>query len=99
MLIDTSGWFCMFDEKDRQHALAVSVYSSLGIRITHSYIIAALVGLVTSRRKSLSKALTLVEDILRDSEIKFIWVDEALTLRALELLKSNRINSGPFVRR
>lgn len=88
MFIDTSGWFCLLDENDRRNSAALDLYDSAHDRLTHSYIISELVGLATSRWRSLSKVLSYVDDILNENEIRVVWVDEVLTFRALDLLRS-----------
>ncbi len=86
MLIDTSGWFCIFDEMDSRHTAALDAYESSRIRITHSYVLAELVGLAISRRHSLSKVVPFLKDILNDSDIQTVWVDESITLQSIDLL-------------
>jgi len=51
MLIDTSGWFCLFDELDRRNKTALSFYESYSLRVTHSYVIAELLGLVYGKKE------------------------------------------------
>lgn len=88
MLIDTSGWFCLFDRTDFRHKNAFDLYRSATLRITHSYILSELVALAISNRHSLSRIVPFVQDILVDTEIRTIWVDEILTWRAIDLLNS-----------
>lgn len=88
MLIDTSGWFCLLDDEDWRHDVALAVYSANKIRVTHSYVISELVGLAISKWRALPKVLDYVEDIFRDENITIVWVDEALTRQAMDLLQS-----------
>ncbi len=87
MLIDTSGWFCILDERDFRHQKAVSFYDSASQKITHNYVIAELVALSEARKYSRSKTLEFIADLLEDAEVEIIWVDEMLTNEALDLLK------------
>lgn len=86
MLIDTSGWFCLFDEKDFRHDKAQTYYDSAKQRLTHSYVVAEFVALNEARKKNRLGMLSFVSDLLTDSEIDIVWVDETLNLKALELL-------------
>lgn len=88
MIIDTSGWFCLFDDKDWRHADALSIYQENRRRVTHSYVLSELVGLATSKWRTLSKILSYVDDILIDENVSIIWVDEEITLQAIALLRA-----------
>jgi uncharacterized protein len=90
MLVDTSGWFCIFDDNDHRHEMATEIYRSQPFRLTHNYILAELVPLIISRRKSLAKALHAVDSILEDLDVEVVWVDQALTKRAIQFLNSRR---------
>ena len=50
--------------------------------------ISELVGLAISKWRALPKVLDYVEDIFRDENITIVWVDEALTRQAMDLLQS-----------
>lgn len=86
MLVDTSGWFCIFDAANRQHERAVSYYSSAFARITHSYILAEFVALSEARKRHRGAMLEFLFNLIQDSDVSIVWVDEQLTMRALELL-------------
>ena len=88
MLIDTSGWFCILDEKDSRQATAVSLYDSAIKRVTHSYVIAELVALCDKRRFPRTRILDFISELFLDPEVVIIWVDEPLTKAAFELLNS-----------
>lgn len=90
MLIDTSAWLIIFDTSSSQHASAMNEYDRAQRRITHSYVIVELISLALSRRNSLSKILDFVFDILHDSEVEVIWIDELTTHEALALLSGRR---------
>lgn len=88
MLIDTSGWYCSLVEEDFRNPAAVSFYRSAARKITHSYIISELVALCSARRFSRTKTLQFVESLFNDPLVEIIWVDEALTMQAMELLRN-----------
>lgn len=93
MLIDTSGWFCLFDDNDWRHEDTLALYSKNQRRVTHSFVLSELVGLATSKWRSLSKILSYVDDILVDKDVTMIWVDEAITRQAIELLRVRKDKS------
>lgn len=86
MLIDTSGWYCVLVEEDHRHDNSLNVYISATSRITHSFIIAELVALCDRRGFSRRQTLDFVAAMFVDENVKIIWVDEELTVAALELL-------------
>ena len=86
MLIDTSGWFCILDEKDTRQADALLLYDSAKKRVTHSYVIAELVALCDKRRFPRNRILDFLSELFLDPEVVIIWVDEPLTKAAFELL-------------
>lgn len=88
MLIDTSGWFTIFDLEDSRHDAAVSFYNSAVRRVTHSYILAEFIALSEARKKNRREMFTFLSNLLDDEEIRIIWVDEVLNNKAVELLKS-----------
>ena len=88
MFVDTSGWFCVFDEKDWRHTDAVAKYDSVAKVVTHSYIIAEFVALCESRKKDRKAGLRFIDYLLNDSIIEMIWVDERLNDAALTHLNS-----------
>ena len=86
MLIDTSAWLIMFDKNNPQNKRTVDLYLSGNIRITHNYVISELISLAMARRHHLSRILDYVIDILNDSKIEVLWIDETYTWKALNLL-------------
>ena len=86
MLIDTSGWFCIFDTTQPGHSLATSLYEGSRRRLTHSYVIAEFVALAQARKMLRSDMLRFLKYILKDTEISVIWVDEPTTINAIDLL-------------
>ena len=90
MFIDTSGWFSIFDSREIRHKTAFSLYESAPQRVTHSYVLAEFVALSDARKKYRPEMLRFLSDLLNDLEIDVIWIDETLTLSAVELLNQRR---------
>jgi uncharacterized protein len=88
MFVDTSGWFSIFDSKEVNHQIAASLYGSAERIITHSYVLAEFVALSEARKKHRSEMLTFLYNLVLDADIQVIWVDDALTLRAMNLLRT-----------
>lgn len=86
MLIDTSGWYCLFDDADSRNPKALNFYQSAEFRWTHSFCIDELVALLEARKQNRARSLNFILDILNDSEIQIVWVDEELVRRGMELL-------------
>ena len=60
MLIDTSGFYCFFDENDRRHADARALLQAADARLTTSYVLAELIPLCYARRLNQQKTLAFV---------------------------------------
>jgi len=88
MFIDTSGWLCIFDERDLRHDTAVKTYMDAARLVTHNYVLAEFIALCNSRRKNRPAFLKFADYLLDDSNIEVFWVDDVLNDRALELLRS-----------
>lgn len=88
MFVDTSGWLCIFDERDLRHDVAVRAYGDADRLVTHNYVLAEFVALCNSRRKNRPAFLKFVDYLLDDSNIEVVWVDEILNDQAIELLRS-----------
>jgi uncharacterized protein len=87
MLIDTSGWLCLYHRDEPQHAEAIEFYESSFVRVTHSYVLAEFVPLAHVRGFPREKNLEFSRRILETSEIEIVWVDETLHRRAIALLR------------
>ncbi|HMS39132.1 MAG TPA: PIN domain-containing protein [Pyrinomonadaceae bacterium] len=87
MLLDTSGLFCFFDDKDFRHAEAAALIESANIRLTTSYVLAELIPLCQVRKLNRQKTLEFVEMIITNPLIEIIWINENLHNQAFELLK------------
>ena len=88
MLVDTSGWLCILDERDERHRTAVDLFNSSRTLITHSYIIAELVPLCQSRRFSRIRTLNFLDELVSDPTIEILWLDVTLTRQGINLLAS-----------
>lgn len=86
MLVDTSGFFCLYNEDEARHADALVFYDAASVRVTTNYILAEYVALAHARGSSRSDALDFSQRVLNDSEIEVVWADENLHRRAIELL-------------
>lgn len=87
MLIDTSGFLCAVDARDRRHLIASYIYNAAKFRLTHSFVLTELISLAASRGFSRTAILEFVDEIIVDESIEIIWVDDVLTSEAIALLK------------
>jgi len=90
MLIDTSGFFAVYSEKDKNHIPAKEAYQNSRLRITTNYILAEYVALALIRGLPREQVLTFSAEVLTDATIEIIWVDEALHTKAVELLQARQ---------
>ncbi len=88
MLIDTSGFFAMHSEKDKNHSPAINRYRKAQTRLTTNYVLAEYVALALIRGLPHPKVLSFSEEVLCDEAVTIIWVDEALHTQAVELLQA-----------
>jgi uncharacterized protein len=90
MLLDTSGLLCLHYQTEPSHTQACMAYQQATLRLTHSYIIAEYVALANARRFPRSFVLAFIVDLLDDSDIETIWIDESLHRAAIELLQARQ---------
>ncbi len=90
MLIDTSGWLCLFHKDELEHIEAVELFNASTFQITTNYVLAELVPLASVRGLPRGKALDFSRGILSDPTIEIVWVDETLHEKAIDLLESRR---------
>lgn len=86
MLLDTSGLLCLHHHAEPFHAQAVSTYRSTRVRLVHSYILAEFIALAQARHLPRIPALTFMADLIGNTDIETIWVDEPLHCEAAALL-------------
>ncbi|MDQ3748388.1 MAG: PIN domain-containing protein [Acidobacteriota bacterium] len=87
MLVDTSGFFCLYDEADEFHQQAVSFYDAAAKRLTTNYVLAEYTALAHVRGVPRTEILKFSSRILDDKDVEIIWVDENLHRQAVALLR------------
>jgi len=91
MLLDTSGFYSFFDDKDFRHADASAFIESATVRLTTSYVLAEFIPLCQTRGLNRKKMLEFVETLITNPLIEGVWVDENLHGQAFTLLQ-NRLD-------
>jgi predicted nucleic acid-binding protein len=86
MLLDTSGLLCLLHRAEPFHHRAGESYRASSIRLTHNYVLAELVALATVRGLPREVILEFLFDLLDNPDIETVWVEEAVTREALDLL-------------
>lgn len=87
MLVDTSGFFSLYDEADKNHHLAISLYDTAETRLTTNYILAEFTALAQVRGVRRSEIIKFSRNALDDTDVEIIWVDEILHRQAVALLQ------------
>lgn len=87
MLIDTSGFLCLFHAAERQQQDAITFFNAASLKLTTSYVLAEFVALAHARRLPRQPALDFVAAIQTSTEITVVYVHEALHLAAIDLLQ------------
>lgn len=87
MLIDTSGFFAVYSENDKNHSQAQEIYQKSRRRITTNYVLAEYVALALIRGLPRNPVLVFSQEILSDETVEIIWVDEKLYRLAVEFLQ------------
>jgi predicted nucleic acid-binding protein len=64
MLIDTSGWLCLFHKREDQHSEAVKIYNKATSYLTTNYILAEFIPLAQARGFSREKSLAFARRVL-----------------------------------
>jgi len=90
MLVDTSGFFSLHDKAEKHQAEAQKLYRERRFRLTTSYILAEYVALALMRSLSHGKVLAFSAEVLTDATIEIIWVDKALHIRVVELMRARK---------
>lgn len=87
MLLDTSGLLCFLHKDEPQHRRAVELLTSTNrVLLTHNYVLAELVALALVRGFSRSMVLSYTLELLSNSNVQIVWVDESLHREAMNLL-------------
>ncbi|MBG1244601.1 type II toxin-antitoxin system VapC family toxin [Nostoc sp. NZL] len=91
MLLDTSGLLCFLHKDEPQHERAVELISTTSrTRLTHNYVLAELVALALVRGFSRSTVLSYSLELINNSNVQIVWVDEPLHREAIDLLLSRQ---------
>ena len=88
ILVDTSGFFSLYDEADEYHRRAVSFYDVAAKRLTTNYVLAEYTALAQVRGVPRNEIIKFSSRILDDKAIEIIWVDEILHRQAIALLRA-----------
>lgn len=86
MFLDTSGLLCLLHRAEPQHNQATTAYRNASIRLTHNYVLVEFIALANARHLPRLVALMFVSNLLEDSDIETVWVDETLHSEAMDLL-------------
>ena len=88
MLLDTSGLLCLQHASEVSHLLAKRLFVATSTKLTHSYVLAEYLALVTTRRLPRGQALKFIRHLPEHPDVEVVWVDKALHDRALRLLSA-----------
>jgi uncharacterized protein len=86
MFLDTSGLLSLYDSRDAFHRDAVREFRQADRLMTHNYVLAELVALVTARNLPRQAAFGYVADLLDHPLLEILWVDEAFHRAGMTLL-------------
>lgn len=86
MFIDTSGFLALLDADEPRNERARSAFSAAQRRMTHSYVLAELVPLATSRRVPRVEMLEFISRVISSGEVTVAWISKAEHLAAHRLL-------------
>src|SRR5215210_2765532 len=87
MLIDTSGFLCLYEKQEPHHEKAIKFYDSAKARLTTSYVLAEYTALAQIRGIPRREIIKFSARILETEEIDIVWIDENLHRQAVELIK------------
>ena len=86
MLIDTSGFMCLYTRTEPYHHRAIMIYNGAMIKLTHNYILAEFIPLLSARGIPRSKSLEYLRAIHHSHEVKCVWVTRDIHNEATDLL-------------
>lgn len=87
MLLDTSGLYSFFDEKDFRYANALDSVESATVRLTTSYVLAEFIPLCQTRGLNRKRTLEFVAMLIANPLVEIVWIDEDLHKQAFALLQ------------
>jgi predicted nucleic acid-binding protein len=88
MLLDTSGLLRLHNRREPGHEEAWEFFQAATGQLTHSYVLAELIAVATSRRMDREPLLDFIAGIQDEPSLDTIFVDEELHRRAMELLRA-----------
>jgi uncharacterized protein len=97
IFVDTSGFYDLYNRDQFDHSAAVEYYGSARRRVTSNYVLAEYVAFAEARGSSRSDAVEFSQNVLDDSEIELVWVDETLHRQAVELITRRKDKHIQFV--
>jgi predicted nucleic acid-binding protein len=86
MFLDTSGFLCMLDRRERLRELAIGFYRSSRVKLTHSLVVAELVALATSRGVPREGVISYTVDLLANPDVEIVWSNESAVRAGMDLL-------------
>jgi uncharacterized protein len=87
ILVDTSGFFSLYDQADEFHRQAISFYDAAAKRLTTNYVLAEYTALAHVRGVPRHDIIKFTSRVLDDKDVEIIWVNENLHRRAVALLR------------
>ena len=86
IMVDTSGFFSLYDEADAFHEPAISFYDAAAKRLTTNYVLAEYTALAHVRGVPRSEIIKFSRRILDDQAIEIIWINEDLHRQTVVLM-------------
>ncbi|MEA5622144.1 type II toxin-antitoxin system VapC family toxin [Nostoc sp. UHCC 0251] len=90
LLLDTSGLLCYVHSGEPEHQKAVEFLDNVSVSLTHSYVLAEFIALAQVRRFPRTAALQFIIDLLENSDIETVWINELLHREAVQLLMARQ---------
>lgn len=86
ILLDTSGLFCLHNDREPSHHEARELFDATRRKLVHSYVLAEFVSLAEARRVNREASLTFAEALIEQPDVDVVWVDELLHRSGMRLL-------------
>lgn len=86
MFLDTSGLLCLYDSSDAFHPDALREFRQADRLVTHNYVLAEFVALANCRQLPHQDTLRRVRNLMDNSSVEILWIDESLHRAGLDLL-------------
>ena len=88
MFLDTSGLLCYYQPSEPKHDDAVIFFNAASRRVVHNYVLVEFVSLAHTRRANRARALEFIVALVQNPKVTYVWIDQAMHARALNLLQS-----------